>query len=318
MALAGFTRRGGGGPAPCDEPQAQPRRDRGLPPALPRGLGRARRRPRDGRAGLREAARLRLVRLPEVARGRVRAARLPVGVAAPPLPGRVPLRAPERPADGLLPAREPRPGRAAAWDRGAPAGRERAATRRCALEGDAVRVGLAYVKGVGEEPARALVAERAAARPVPQRLRTSRSVRRSTAPRSRRSSPRAPATRSAGRDGSSSGGSASLRGRRARRARRRAPARAPARAADGDSRAPRAVRLGAHARRLPHDVALGRRAPARAPATASPGRGRLERSTCRAPRTASGSRWRASSSRASGRRPRTASSSCSSRTSTAR
>ena len=75
----------------------------------------------DGRAGLREAPRLRLVRLPEVARGGVRAARLPVGLASPSLSGRVPLRAPERPADGLLPAGEPRPGRAAARDRGAAA-----------------------------------------------------------------------------------------------------------------------------------------------------------------------------------------------------
>jgi error-prone DNA polymerase len=35
----------------------------------------------------------------------------------------------------------------------------------CSLEGDAVRIGLAYVKGVGEEPARALVEEREAGGP---------------------------------------------------------------------------------------------------------------------------------------------------------
>ena len=78
------------------------------------GAAGERRRARDGRARLLEDQRLRLLRLPQVARGRLRAPRLPVGLASPPLPGRVPLRAPERAADGLLPAREPRPGRAAA------------------------------------------------------------------------------------------------------------------------------------------------------------------------------------------------------------
>ena len=52
------------------------------------------------------------------------AARLPVGVAAALLPGRVPLLAPERAADGLLPARLARPRRAAARGGGAPAARE--------------------------------------------------------------------------------------------------------------------------------------------------------------------------------------------------
>ena len=79
---------------------------------------------------LRQARRLLGVRLPEVALGRVRAARLPVGVAAPPLPGRVPLRAAERAADGLLPAGQPRPRRPAARGGGAPARRE---PERCAL-----------------------------------------------------------------------------------------------------------------------------------------------------------------------------------------
>ena len=83
-----------------------------------------RRRPRDRRARLLEARRLRLLRLPQVARGRLRAPGLPVGLAPPPLPGGVPLLAPERPADGLLPAREPRAGRAAPRRRGAAAGRE--------------------------------------------------------------------------------------------------------------------------------------------------------------------------------------------------
>ena len=52
------------------------------------------------------------------------AARLPVGVAAALLPGRVPLLAPERPADGLLPAGLARPRRPAPRRRGAPAARE--------------------------------------------------------------------------------------------------------------------------------------------------------------------------------------------------
>src|SRR6266508_1121501 len=102
-------RGGGRGPSTSDEPQAEPRRHRGISRAFLRRLCEQRRRPGDRRARLHEDQRLRIVRLPQVARGRFRAPRLPVGLAAPPLPGRVSLCPPERPADGLLPARQPRP-----------------------------------------------------------------------------------------------------------------------------------------------------------------------------------------------------------------
>ena len=135
----GRVQRGGGrGAAARDEPQAQRGGDRGVPAALRRGLPRQRDRRADGARDLRQARRLLGLRLPEVARGGVRAARLPVGVAAAPLPGRVPVRAPERAADGLLPAGVARARRAAARGRGAPAAREperrraaRSRTARC-------------------------------------------------------------------------------------------------------------------------------------------------------------------------------------------
>ena len=109
----------GGGTAPRDEPEAKPRRARGVSRALHRrrcrkGRGRRGRRPR-----LRQARRLLRLRLPEGARGRVRPARVPVDVAAPLLPGGVPVRAPERAADGLLSARDARARRAAARGGGA-------------------------------------------------------------------------------------------------------------------------------------------------------------------------------------------------------
>ncbi len=68
-----------------------------------------------------QARRLRRLRLPEVARGRLRAARVPVGVAAAVLPVGVSVRADERAADGLLPAVVTRARRAAARGGGAPA-----------------------------------------------------------------------------------------------------------------------------------------------------------------------------------------------------
>ena len=117
---------------------------------------------RDRGQGLRQARGLLRLRLPEVARGRVRAARLPVGLAAPPLSGRVPLLAPERAADGLLPALD----RSCATPRGEAwrcARRTSTSARsRCTWEESAVRMGLKYVKSVGEDDAEALVAEREA------------------------------------------------------------------------------------------------------------------------------------------------------------
>ena len=121
---------GGGGAAPGDEPQAEPRRARGVSRAVHRGRGGEGRRRGDGGHGLRQARRLLRLRLPEGARGGVRAARVPVDVAAPLLPGGVPVRAPERAADGLLPARDARSRRAAARGGGAP--RRRQPERRAA------------------------------------------------------------------------------------------------------------------------------------------------------------------------------------------
>ena len=104
------------------------------------------------------------LRLPEVALGRVRAARVPVGVAAPSLRSRVPRGAAERAADGLLPAGDARTRRAAARHRDASAGDQ---PQRCRLrlEDSAVRVGLKYVQGVGQDDAEAIVAERGRTRP---------------------------------------------------------------------------------------------------------------------------------------------------------
>ena len=153
--------RRGRGAAPRDEPQAQPRRARGVPRALHRGRGGEGRRRGDRRPRLRQARRLLGLRLPEGARGRVRAARLPVDVAAPLLPGGVPVRAPERAADGLLPARDARARRAA--PRGGGASRRRQPERALRVRrssGEAVRIGLNYVASVGKDDAEALVAER--------------------------------------------------------------------------------------------------------------------------------------------------------------
>ena len=83
----------------------------------------------------------------------------------------------------------------------------------CRLEGDAVRVGLAYIKGLGEEPATALMEERHAGGPfrsvqdLAQRAPLER-----PAPRGARSVGRVRLVRLAA-DGSSSGGSASFPGR---------------------------------------------------------------------------------------------------------
>ena len=106
MALAGFTAGQADALRRVDDPQALARGD---DRALGRSSGTARSRtgvtPEIARDGLQEAARLRRVRLPEGARGRVRRAGLSIVLAEVLLPGRVPLRAAQQPADGLLPAR---------------------------------------------------------------------------------------------------------------------------------------------------------------------------------------------------------------------
>ena len=96
------------------------------------------------------------------------------------------------------------------------------------------------------------------------------------------------------------------------------PARAAPRADGRDARAAGADAVGEDARRLQAHVALGRRPPAAASAPASRRKRVRSSATWRQHRTARGSKspgWR---SRASVLRPRTGSSSCCSRTSTAR
>ena len=190
---------------------------------------------------------------------------------------------------------------------------------KCRIEGDAVRVGLGYIRGLGEDAGRGARGRAGAERAVHRRAR-SRAAR-AARPAGARGARRLGCVRrrSAGRGGSSSGGSAS------RRARSR-PDRA-ARSASSRSRSSRRRRspscradaVGADARRLPHDEPLGRRPSARAPARRTCRRrslssvellelgawraGRVRRARRRAP--AAGDRERASSS-------------CSSRTSTGR
>ena len=105
---------------------------------------------------------------------------------------------------------------------------------------------------------------------------------------------------------------------RRERRRRHPPARAPARADRRDPRAPPADRLGADARRLPPHLDLGRPPPAGAPPPAPRRRPALQATSSPGSRTARGSPSPASPSPASAPRPPRASSSCCSRTSTAR
>ena len=276
-----------------------------------------RRRRGDRRRGLRQARRLLGVRLPEVARRGVRAARVPVGVAAPLLPDRVPLRAPERAADGLLPAVDARARRAAARGRGAPARREPLA--REVRDRGRRRAGRARIRQRGRRGGRARARRGARANgPFTRRARARAARPSSAATSSRRSSSPARAT-AWGPRRSCSGSSGSSR------ARRRSPAPAarssqlalPLEPTAETPELPRADALGADARRLPPDVALGRRPPARAAPPAPARRNGLVREL-RESRIARASRWRAWRSRDSARRPRRASSSCCSRTSTAR
>ena len=141
----------------------------------------------------------------------------------------------------------------------------------CRLEGDAVRVGLGYIKGLGEDPATALAEERHGGRAFRSR------------PGSRAAGPARPA---APEVLAASGACDSfgwprrqllwrlgLVPRTVRPARAATIASSPSRSGrHGDSRAPGAVLLGAHAGRLPNDVLLGGRAPARA-APPAPARG---------------------------------------------
>ena len=78
---------------------------------------------------------------------------------------------------------------------------------------------------------------------------------------------------------------------------------------------PEPTRVGADAHRLPHDEPVGRRPSARAAAAAPAARERCRAPSCKSVRTGPRSSSPGSWSRGSGRRPRTESSSCSSRTS---
>ena len=130
-------------------------------PRFVAGLPRQRHRRADRARDLRQARRLRRLRLPEVACGRVRAARVPVGVAAAVLPGGVPVRADERAADGLLPAVVARARRAAARGGGACRRTSTARRRECDDRGRR-RAGRARLRPVGRRGGRA-VGRRAAA-----------------------------------------------------------------------------------------------------------------------------------------------------------
>ena len=146
------------------------------------GAGRARRRRRRHRDHLGEAGRLRQLRLPREPLGELRLPRLRVVVAEALVPGRVLRRAARRPADGLLRAAHPRAGRppprrrgphprpqrvapphwtATLWQRirqPAPAstaglgkpGRD-APPEEWGKPGPAVRLGISYVRGIGDD-----------------------------------------------------------------------------------------------------------------------------------------------------------------------
>ena len=187
----------------------------------------------------------------------------------------------------------------------------------CTIEDGAVRVGLKYVQGVGEDDAEAVVGV-AAVRVHPRARAADAAVRRRAA-RARRVAARATACRAA------SGASSSLAAR-ARPAAQTVPGSGgeekqlalPLEPTVATPDLPEPTRVGADARRLPHDEPLGRRASARAHAPAPAAGHALDASSCASARTARACRSPAWSSRASARRPRTASSSCCSRTSTRR
>ncbi len=181
---------------------------------------------------------------------------------------------------------------------------------KCRLQGGAVRVGLGYVKGLGEAPAVALVEEREAGGAVRKRRRPRPAGAARPARRWRRSWRAAPATRSAGRAASSSGGWASRRARSAP-----APA---GRRGSSRSRSSRRARSPSLPSRRPGSgcsPTTGSRA-SRSGSTRSSCCVRTCRARCcrarssRRPRTAPGSRSPASPSPGSAPRPRAASSSC--------
>ena len=139
---------------------------------------------------------------------------------------------------------------------------------RCALEGEAVRVGLSYVRSLGDEEAAAVAGERERGGPVrgsPGARAANRA--RPAAARGARGLGRLRLVRPA--PGAALG--ARLHAARPDGPRERGrgePARAAARPDGRDTRPARAFALGADARRLPDDEPVGGRAPADAPAAA--------------------------------------------------
>ena len=277
----------------------------------------------DGRGrGLRQAGRLLGLRLSEVACGRVRAARVPVGVAA------APLSAPSS-SCALLNAQP--------MGFYPPASLVRDAQRR-GVEVRPPDVNLSAAKCVARGGGGARGAR---IRPVGRRRTTRRrwwrsgsgggpfsGVRRAGAARAgstgdgwRRSSPRAPATRSASRGARSCCGSSGSR--RARRPFRGAGARSSQLALPLDPTAETPTlpeqtpweRMLADYRTTSLSVGVH---PLDAPAAAPAGGDALEPGARGARSGAGSSPWRGWRSRASGRRRRTASSSCCSRTSSGR
>ena len=147
----------------------------------------------------------------------------------------------------------------------------------CGLEGKAVRIGLAYVRSLGEDEAKALVEERARrGRFDGVRELAQRSGARPAAARGDRGLGRVRLVRGreTGAPLGARAGAPDADGARQRRG--GTAARAAARSHRGDTCAARAHGVGADARRLQDDEPLRRRAPAGAPAAAPARRDALE------------------------------------------
>jgi len=143
---------------------------------------------------------------------------------------RVPCGPLERPADGLLSAGLAGAGRAAAWGGGPARVDVNRSAAKCALEDDAVRIGLEYVQSLGEPGAAAMVEERERRGPFDGVRELAQTGSSSTETGSRRSSPQAPATSSASGGGCSGRSASAFRpGDRSRLGRGDAPAHVVAR-----------------------------------------------------------------------------------------
>ena len=307
IALAGFTRRRGGGASPRDErASAARRRSRRSARASSRARRGERSRRGNGARDLRQAGRLLRLRLSQVARGRVRRCSPTSRLAAHHYPEEFLCALLNEQPMGFYPPATPRARRAAARRRGASAGRQPLGGEG-AGRGGAVRVGLEYV-GVDRRRRRRRRSSRSGT--ATGRSGTSSSSRSGRRCRTRSSSARRQRRvrllRMPRRALLWELGLVAALGERSRLGRRGAPARAAARP-DVETPAPaRADGVGADARRLPPDEPLGRRAPARrCCARTCPRACSRARELERAPHGPAGRAspgWR---SRASARRPRT-------------